>query len=107
MGFSSAARATVADGFWPVGSIAEPGGSAGDQLPGLEKDAGLEKVLHLIRRAARLTDQGSIFFVLGSGSGFGGIILSAHGNVKLEERRSSLSGLDWVIAPGFGRGDVA
>ena len=48
MSFATAASAAVADGFGAIGKIAEPGGSAGGELPGLEDDAGIGEVQELI-----------------------------------------------------------
>ena len=66
VGFAAAAGAAVADGRGAVGQVAEAGGGAGGELPGLEDDAGADEVLHLILGTAgragrrRRSDRGGL-----------------------------------------------
>jgi len=53
--FAAAASAAIADGAGAVRIITEPSGRAGRKLPGLEEEAGANKVLHLIARTASKT----------------------------------------------------
>ena len=48
VGFAAAASAAVADGGGAVGAIAEAGGGAGRELPGLEDDAAADEVQELV-----------------------------------------------------------
>ena len=54
VGFAAAASAAVADGGGAVGLIAEAGGGAGGELPGLEDDAGADEVQELVAGTAVL-----------------------------------------------------
>ena len=65
---ATAAGAAKADGGGAIGSVAEPGGGAGGELAGLQDDAGADKILHLVERAA-------------GGEGGGGEMIGwSHGN---------------------------
>jgi hypothetical protein len=48
MRFAAATSAAIADGFGAVVAVAEAGGGAGDELGGLENDAGAGEVAGLV-----------------------------------------------------------
>jgi hypothetical protein len=52
VGFAAATGTAIADRGGAAGLVAEAGGGAGGELPGLEQDAGPEMIFHLVERAA-------------------------------------------------------
>src|SRR5580693_81764 len=52
VGFAAATGTAIADGGGATGLVAEAGGGAGNELPGLEEDTGPEMIFHLVERAA-------------------------------------------------------